>query len=694
MKFLIVLKAIVLLGFLGWLLMWMLSPTKSYTYKWYAKREAKLSSTYFEDEGSNLLLFVFPMMLVAVLGCIYLQLQQKSGGAISNSSTASSKFGLWERLTRNRKQPVLIMAPLGIITATELAFAAMFIVLFVWSIANYLHARLNFDMAFFVGIEVWELKIAVVASALAYLGNVCLAFLFFPVTRGSSILPLVGLTSEASIKYHIWLGNLSVFLFTVHSIGYIVYFLITNQASKLVDWNRHWVSNVAGEVAAICGAIMLVTSLNPIRRKKFEVFFYMHHLYILFIFFFVLHIGFAYFCMVLPGVFLFLVDRYLRFLQSRQRAQLVSARILPCDVIELNFSKTRELKYNPTSILFVNVPAISKMEWHPFTVTSNCNLEPESVSIVIKNLGNWSQKLLKELSSADALHVSVEGTYGPSSSNFLRHQLLVMVGGGSGITPLISILREAMFESTKPNCKLPKILLICAFKNSADLSWLDLLLPQSNAQLSLVDIHLQIEAYITREPEQKIPNVNTQKPTKTIFFKSDPTSRPISPVLGPKSWFCLSAIIAASFITYLLLLGIVTRFYIYPLDGKTETDYHVSLKALWNMSLVCLSIVLAASSVFLWSKRQAALEAEQVSDLGPQLSGDRELESPPDMSIVQATKVHFGGRPDLQKILFECKESDVGVLVSGPRDMRHEVAKICASNSVGNLHFESISFNW
>ncbi|KAK4384947.1 Ferric reduction oxidase 5 [Sesamum angolense] len=58
---------------------------------------------------------------------------------------------------------------------------------------------------------------------------------------------------------------------------------------------------------------------------------------------------------------------------------------------------------------------------------------------------------------------------------------------------------------------------------------------------------------------------------------------------------------------------------------------------------------------------------------------DRELESLPTQSLVQSTNVHFGARPDLKRILFDRKESDVGVLVCGPKSMRHEVAKICAS---------------
>ena len=71
--------------------------------------------------------------------------------------------------------------------------------------------------------------------------------------------------------------------------------------------------------------------------------------------------------------------------------------------------------------MFINVPSISKLQWHPFTVTSNCNSEPEKLSVVIKSVGSWSQKLHKQLSSSvEHLAVSVEGPYGPTSFSFLR----------------------------------------------------------------------------------------------------------------------------------------------------------------------------------------------------------------------------------------------------------------------------------
>ena len=81
------------------------------------------------------------------------------------------------------------------------------------------------------------------------------------------------------------------------------------------------------------------------------------------------------------------------------------------------------LSYSPTSILFMNVPSISKLQWHPFTINSSSNLEPETLSIVIKSEGSWSKKLYQLLSSPssiDHLEVSVEGPYELALTYFLK----------------------------------------------------------------------------------------------------------------------------------------------------------------------------------------------------------------------------------------------------------------------------------
>lgn len=47
-----VLKVSFLVAFLGWLMIWIMVPTKTYKYKWTPYLTKKLSSTYFEDQGT------------------------------------------------------------------------------------------------------------------------------------------------------------------------------------------------------------------------------------------------------------------------------------------------------------------------------------------------------------------------------------------------------------------------------------------------------------------------------------------------------------------------------------------------------------------------------------------------------------------------------------------------------------------
>ncbi|KAK6162289.1 hypothetical protein DH2020_002130 [Rehmannia glutinosa] len=334
------------------------------------------------------------------------------------------------------------------------------------------------------------------------------------------------------------------------------------------------------------------------------------------------------------------------------------------------------LNYSPTSTMFINVPSISKLQWHPFTITSNNKLEPERLSVVIKCEGNWTKKLYDVVSSPSSiidrrLQVSVEGPYGPASTNFLRHDMVVMISGGSGITPFISIIKELIFIGSTLKCKTPKIILITVFKNSSNLSILDLILPISGTPSNSCNLDVQIEAYVTREkghPKDKL------LAPRAVWFKPSPSDKPISPTLGPNSWLWLAAIISSSFIIYLVLLGIFTQYVVYPIDQNTNKLYSYTKKGSMNMMFICFSIVIAASGAFLWNKKQNAKEAKQIPDS--------------EESVGIECVVSFVG------MLLEIKESSVGALVSGPKQMRQDVAAICSSRTAHNLHFESVSFTW
>lgn len=231
-----------------------------------------------------------------------------------------------------------------------------------------------------------------------------------------------------------------------------------------------------------------------------------------------------------------------------------------------------------------------------------------------------------------------------------------MVSGGSGITPLISIIRELLSQANDSGRKTPQVLLISAFKKSLDLTMLDLILPASGTNLDISCLQLQIEAYVTRENQ---PTTHSHKPLQTIWFKPDQLDSPVSAVLGQNCWLWLGVIISMSFVIFLVLMGILTRYYIYPIDHNSNMIYSASYRSALNMLLLCVSIATTATAVFLWNKKQNSKEMGQIQDIDTPsqittspdtrfYDGDTELESLPHQSFVQSTKVHYGTRPHLE----------------------------------------------
>lgn len=116
----------------------------------------------------------------------------------------------------------------------------------------------------------------------------------------------------------------------IHSFTYFI---------QIVEWKDIGVANLPGVISLIAGLLMWVTSLPPVRKLNFELFFYTHQLYIVFVLFLALHVGDFIFCFAAGGIFLFMLDRFLRFCQSRKVVEIISAKCLPCGTVELVLSK-------------------------------------------------------------------------------------------------------------------------------------------------------------------------------------------------------------------------------------------------------------------------------------------------------------------------------------------------------------------
>lgn len=108
---------------------------------------------------------------------------------------------------------------------------------------------------------------------------------------------------------------------------------------QLLEWKDIGVANLPGVISLLAGLLMWVTSLPGVRTRNFELFFYTHQLYIVFVVFLALHVGDFVFTMAAGGIFLFVLDRFLRFCQSRRKVDVISSRCLPCGTVELVLSK-------------------------------------------------------------------------------------------------------------------------------------------------------------------------------------------------------------------------------------------------------------------------------------------------------------------------------------------------------------------
>lgn len=84
-------------------------------------------------------------------------------------------------------------------------------------ICSFCHVYTPFNFHYF---SAWMLKYT--GLRLGLIGLFCLTFLFLPVARGSILLRLLDIPFEQATRYHVWLGHLTMLLFSLHGIFYVI----------------------------------------------------------------------------------------------------------------------------------------------------------------------------------------------------------------------------------------------------------------------------------------------------------------------------------------------------------------------------------------------------------------------------------------------------------------------------------------
>ncbi|XP_050273124.1 ferric reduction oxidase 7, chloroplastic-like isoform X1 [Quercus robur] len=702
-----ILKFVIWVIFLAWAALIFFIPAQIVN-EAFEKWAQLTSGTVFGITGSIFLVFSGPVLIIAFLSIAYLLI---SGEEELHERKASTKprFRLWTF-------PVLVDGPFGVVSATELIGIVLFVVYVIWAVYAYTtqilsvisQSQLTLKQKSCFILEYLGLRFGTI-------GLYCLAFLFLPVARGSVLLRLIDIPFEHATRYHVWLGHLTMELFTLHGLFYIIAWTIEGDLlQEILEWKDIGVANLAGVISLAAGLLMWMTSLHPVRKQKFELFFYTHQLYVIFVVFLALHVGDFVFSIAAGGIFLFILDRFLRFCQSRRTVDIISAKCLPCGTVELMLSKPGNLRYNALSFIFLQVRELSWLQWHPFSVSSSPLDGKYHLSVLIKVLGEWTEKLRGNImnSSEADLHLqpqtkiiaSVEGPYGHELPYHLMYENLILVAGGIGISPFLAILSDILHRTREGKPCLPRnILIVWAVKRSNELPLLSTNDMESICPFFSDKLNLEIRIFVTRESQPLLEEGQVHEATNSSPPISDSSSMSVLVGTGNNIWSGLYVI--SSTLGFVIIIYLLDIFYINPYD----------ISSWWYKGLLFVICMLASVFIFggivvglwhLWERQNVAKEACKDDRIMVEKMQNNEIVAHKDscqQKLASLTNSYYGSRPDFKGIFGDISEKwgcvDVGVIVCGPPTLQTSVAKEIRSHNIRRqcyhpiFHFNSHSFD-
>ena len=94
---------------------------------------------------------------------------------------------------------------------------------------------------------------------------------------------------------------------------------------------------------------------------------------------------------------------------------------------------------NPDQIMFLHIPSISRVQWHPFTVAAEPVPDGRGSATAqahIKSYGKWTRGMIQQLLAKGGLTARVDGPYGGHGHpSWVDHNVLAIFAGGIGVSP-------------------------------------------------------------------------------------------------------------------------------------------------------------------------------------------------------------------------------------------------------------------
>ncbi|KAJ6644700.1 hypothetical protein lerEdw1_013639, partial [Lerista edwardsae] len=234
------------------------------------------------------------------------------------------------------------------------------------------------------------------------------------------------------------------------------------------------IAGMTGLLITVCLFLIMTSSTETITRSFYEVFWYTHHLFIVFFIGLVMH-GMGQFIrgqtaqsLLLHNV-TYCKDHYWEWETAAQcplpqfsgKDPVVVSH--SSGVLELHMKK-RGFKMEAGQYVFLQCPSISWLEWHPFTLTSAP--EDDFFSVHIR--------------------LAVDGPFGAAATDVFQYQSSVCIAAGIGVTPFASILKSIWYKCThlSTELRLKKVYFYWICRDPSAFEWFADLLCLLEAQMT------------------------------------------------------------------------------------------------------------------------------------------------------------------------------------------------------------------
>ncbi|XP_055864170.1 dual oxidase 2-like [Biomphalaria glabrata] len=320
---------------------------------------------------------------------------------------------------------------------------------------------------------------------------------------------------------HLYIAFLAIMFTAIHCIGHLInfyhistqpssdlncyfteYFRPTHVLASFKYWTYHTITGLTGVALVLVLVVLYVFATPFARRNVFKYFRATHNLYILVYILIFLH-GHQRLVQVplwpnffLGPLILFVIDKLVSV--SRNKVLLIVSRatLLPSGVISLHIKKPLSFNYQSGQWVRVACPVLGEGEYHPFTLTS----APHEgfISLHIRAVGPWTTNFHQLFdpnvtTKSNIPKIYLDGPFGESHQDWYRFPVSVLVGGGIGITPFASILKDIAHRSSEVS-QIPcqKVYFIWVTRTQQSFEWMTEIIRQVEAAdtAGFVDVHI------------------------------------------------------------------------------------------------------------------------------------------------------------------------------------------------------------